>query len=122
MIGFQVLKHSYESNLPYCSTILYTDLKMAGYDPKLVEMSDKKVERENENLITIKKLYEEVRTHVKVKNPDKKYGSIFSTCGLKITTCVKESQDVENMSTMDIRNEYYFIKDDDNVEHNNKLN
>ena len=124
---FQILKYSYECNDIQHSIILCAKLKIIGFDAKLVEMRKAKVVIEkvssSNNSIVMKKEENLLKENeILINNQcNKCEGKTCSSHGLHFSACITKICKIELINIADISNEYYFIKDTDKIENNNKL-
>ena len=125
---FHILKHSCEINFPTCSVMLCISLNIIGFSNVLAEINkilnnSKKDELTNNNVMLKKEV---IRSDDKKCNMITQKGASSCECelcslyGLQFSAFVISIHEIENFNMLDIRNEYYFIKDSDDIETSNR--
>ena len=79
------------------------------------------IKLKKESLKIIETSHKEEKNNTKVKKLEKYDSNIHSTYSLNFLICIKEVCNIEKINTTDISKEYYYIKDIDDLENNNKL-
>lgn len=128
MQQFSILKFSHETKLPTYSVMTCTSLKIIDFSHTLVQICElSKIANADEWTKDNAVLKEEVSAANKkcemttLKLTSACDGKLLSACGLHFCECTTNTHEIEKMRMLGISNEYYFVRNSDNADSNNKL-